>query len=218
MKKDLGIILAARKARKKRSNIPIEFFMDKYLNADDLLITIDKKIKRKDLKYEARKQYIISLVTAFEVYFKEAFILLIDEKRLDISKIKTLFNRKYDFEEVLLINKKRISAGELAASQFNFQELESIQKAFSSLLGRDFISELKRYRWIYGDRKNEFIQLDKDFYIKLERILNLRHNFTHDINFKDFISKKEIKDISSNLFTFVSLVNFFLSDYFLENE
>ncbi|MCX6711136.1 MAG: hypothetical protein NTZ02_03545, partial [Candidatus Woesearchaeota archaeon] len=42
--------------------------------------------------------------------------------------------------------------------------------------------------------------------------LNLRHEFTHDINFKDFIHMKDVNSLSENLFFFVHMMEFFIDE------
>ncbi len=209
MKSDLSIILRERKNRKKRSSIPFNFFFDKYWDADSLLERINKKIKNKRLNQEARKQYIISLVTALEVYLKETFIRLINKKNLDVSKLSENIDRKFKFNEILFINKKNISVGELAASQFNFQNLNEIDKAFSNLWGIKFFIKLKNYKWYYGKHEKDFMQLTGEDYQYIKELLELRHNFTHDINFKDFIDIHKIKYLTNNLIVFIHMFESF---------
>lgn len=212
MKKNLQIIIKQRKNRRKRSRVPLTLFLEKYEDSEKLLDKIYQKISSRGLNQEARKQHIISLVTAFEVYIKETFVRLIDKEKLEHSNlIKKEW--KFNFEEVQFIVEKRISPGELIASHYNFQKLENIEEAFSNLLNLKFLSELKKYTFYLDDEKKDFIKLDENYYVKLQKLLDLRHDFTHDINFKDFIRLNDIRDLSSNLLTFVILTALFIEDY-----
>jgi len=132
---------------------------------------------------------------------------------LDCSGLIEGFNRKFNLGEVLLIGKERISKGELISSQFNFQNLRGIEKAFSGLLNKNFIKELRNYKFYFNKGEGDFVQLEKDFYTKLQKLLDLRHGFVHDINFKDFIGLRSLKSLSENLLVFVNIVEFFIEDF-----
>ena len=119
MKQDLQIILKARKNIRKRSSVPISFFLDKYFDSCNLLEKINKKIKMKHLNQEARKQHIISLVTALEVYLKETFVSIINKKKIDCLELITK-DWKFDFYDIQFILKHKITINELIASCYNF--------------------------------------------------------------------------------------------------
>jgi len=128
--KRIEIILENIKARKTRSRVPLFFFIEKIEIADKLLEKIHKKISSKRLLQEARKQYIISIVTASEVYFKDKLVWLIDKKKIDCSKF---FDKEklYTHSDIKTIIDKKITIGDLIASTFNFQNINGIEKAFS---------------------------------------------------------------------------------------
>lgn len=216
MKYDLEIILKEKKHRKSRSSEPLRLFSYKFGNSKLLFDRVIENVDENRLIQEAKGQYIISLVTASEVYLRETFITLIDKYNFEISEIKNEFNRKFDIDDFLFISKKKISIGELIASQFNFQELNNINKAYSKLLTINFFNKIKIYKWEYGEGENDYLQLEEDFYPKLEKLLNLRHNFTHDIFFDTIIELDEIEDLSTHLHNFIYIIEMFIYEEFFQ--
>jgi len=71
---------------------------------------------------------------------------------------------------------------------------------------------LKNYKWYFGEESDEFVDLNPNFYLKLKKMLKLRHNFVHDINFKMFLNLREIKSFGNNLFDVIILTEFFIED------
>ena len=107
----------------------------------------------------------------------------------------------------------KITKGEIIAEYCNFQNLDDVQKSFSFLFNFNFYEELKKYKWIYDAGDSEgFTQLDKDFYIKLKRLIDLRHNFVHDINFNTTLSMNQIENFHDESIYFAHQVERFLSD------
>lgn len=209
----LEIILEKRRNRRKRSRVPINNFITKWLNASDLLEKIHKKIRARELIQEARRQYIISLVTGLEVFLKDAFVQLIDKYNFDYEPLVKKKSYPISLIDMQYIIKHKVTMGEMIAEQFNFQNLDSIQDAFSSLLGFDFFSALKKYKWIFDDKKPDgYLQLAIDFYIKIDRLIKLRHSFAHDVNFKKKLTMNEITKLDIELLTFANLLDFFIED------
>ena len=209
----LKLVLEKRKSRKGRSKLPIDTFVDKWGNAKDLLEEINKKIHSKELLQEARSQYVISLVTGLEVFLKDTFIDLIDQYDFGLTELAKKKHINFDFIEIDYILKNKISMGELIVEYYNFQNLHGIQAAFSSLFEFDFFTELKRYKW-YFDRKDPqgFVQVSKNFYPKINRLIKLRHNFVHDINPEINLKTHEIEDMHTELIVFASMIAFFIEE------
>lgn len=218
MLKELKLILESRRNRRKRSSVPLFFFLDKYRDADDLLIQIHKNIKNRRLLQEARKQHVISLVTALETYFRDTIIWLINKKKVNISNLVSKVDKKFNIAEIDIIHKERISSGELIATQFNFQNLKIIDELFSLVFQVNFFRMVKQYKFYYADKKTDFIQLDDDFYSDLENLLKLRHNFTHDINFKDRLNLNTVRNLSNNLIMFINFVDFLITNLLSEKK
>lgn len=213
MKKIFETILKRKKNRRKFTKGAYYLdSLDKYNLANNLLKNINKKINSRNLIQESRKQFIISLVTFFEFYFRELLITLIDSEKVDVTRLSNLVDEKFKFEEILFMNQKKITYGELVASQFSFQSINVIDKIFSNVLNLKFIEELKEYKWVFGKGKEDYIDLSKDSLKNLDKLLNLRHDFTHDINFDYFIHLRDLDDLSVDFLIFLTLVDSFIEE------
>ena len=203
----LDIIIKRRENRIGKSKQPFDNYLTKWRIASDLLWKINEKIESKELLQESRRQYIISMITALEVFLKDKFIELIDKNKLDYKNVAKR-TKKFTVEEIGIIIEKDMSMGEIIAEYFNFQNLDSIDNAFSDLFNCNFFNELKKYRWYYtGTQNDEYIQIDGDFYPKLKHWIDLRHDFVHDINFQVNITDDNIHRLDSDFIVFVEIIN-----------
>ena len=110
---------------------------------------------------EAKNQHIISIISGLEIFFTDLFIDLIDEYKFEYTQ----FNVKLDLLDLSEILKKKLTIGQIISEQFNFQNLDKINKAFSTLLNISFIEALKQAIKT-EEYRNEinFLVLKDDFY------------------------------------------------------
>lgn len=209
---DINLILERRDNQKTRSKFPIDNFMDKWADVSNLLDKIHQKIYNKNLIQEARGQFIVSIVTALEVFLRDSLILLISEYKLDYTKLAKKKADTYNLEKIEFIIKNNITIAELIVDYCNFQNLKGINECFSLLLGFDLFKEFKDYKWIY-DKKDPkgYVQMT-NFYPKIDRLLRLRHSITHDLNFNRKINKRDLDDMEIELVNFANILTFFLDD------
>jgi len=195
----------ARRARRGRSSVPYFFFLDKLDLADKLLKTVQKKIHDPKLSREARGQFVASATTALEGYFREMLRKAIDEWHVDIREIPELEKQRIHVADLEWIEAKRVSVGELVRSACNFQSLENINKVFSGVIGRDFISAVRKQVNdcpIHGEER-----IREDFYEKVKELIEVRHTFVHEIDFKARYPMRELRDRVSALVEFVSFAD-----------
>ena len=209
-KRMIDVILKERHNRDSRFNSPFESHYEKVTRADKLLEEIEKNIKSRHCIQEARKQFITSYVTAFEVYFKDSLIYLL--KIFGNTKISEHIKIKFEMDEVERIIKEKISMNEVIASYFNFQDLSQIDKAFSSILEVSFFEELKTRKFYVSERLRDF-KLHKNFYKEIKSFINMRHDFVHDINFNKNITRAQLD-------RYIGILSFFIigADIFIDKE
>jgi hypothetical protein len=118
---------------------------------------------------------VIRLVSMTDYYFSNRLSRMIDEGKLDASKVMD----KQSLDEE--VNKGKYTAGALVATNFNYSNYDDIQKILSKLLGLNFLStvrELDRthpYEYVEGG-----ISLDNnwdDFRV----MFDLRDDIAHEI-------------------------------------
>jgi hypothetical protein len=178
--KNVEIILKERAARSSRRNdFAWVHFYDKTEKTEKLFNQIQKRISSKGLVQEAKKQYVISYVTAIEVYFKDSFLSLLEV--LGNERTARLVDSKFSIHELKKIIENNISINEVMTSHFNFQDLDKINKVFSELLCINFFETLKNEKYKIT-RGGDDYYLDKDFYKAVNFLLELRHEIVHDIH------------------------------------
>lgn len=206
-------ILKTKRNRISRSKNPLDTTISKSIDIYKLLKLIQKKIKNRALIQEARKQFVITSVTSIEVLFREYFIQLLNFDSI-ITKFTEQINKKdFNIEDMEFIIENKISKQELIADNYNFQNPSEINKVFSIALSNNFFKNLEEYKWWFDkkNKKNGFFMLGK-FYRDLEWLIQLRHDFIHDINYKVKVGKKEVEDIDIFCIAFMSQLGFYMSE------
>lgn len=152
--------------------------------------------KGRRMKSEARKQFIISLVTAFETYTGDLVVELIDNNRVNLNpKLLEGISAKYNIKEINDIIKNKLTIGELICDNLNFQRLDSTFEYLSRLFNRNFPKVLEENKFQFKNTKGNIvtITLRKGFIKNLESIFRLRHQFVHEISFKNTPSYDKTK-------------------------
>lgn len=203
-----------RDSHKQRMEFPFDNLIEKIDRTNQLLDKLYSATKNQKVLSEARKLCLVNYVTAFEVFFRDLLLMLIKEKVIDSNKLIGTCDNKFTLTEVERIKKKKIGSIEIIIATYNFQNLYEIDRVFSTLLNIKFFEELKKYKFIFGDDPDDYIQLESDFYPTLQDILELRHNFIHDINFHFPFYKRELLDIHYLIISFLTMVELFIGDRF----
>jgi len=118
---------------------PMEVFENRLKDMMNLeILTISSKLPE-SAKNEAKKQYLVMLVTCYETYLRGMFKKIITEQLVPFSKImklKKLKEIRFTLEEVELIKNENIEFAELVCGYINFQNFKEMKEAFS-LIGFD---------------------------------------------------------------------------------
>ena len=161
---------------------------------------IVKTIKNARLTARVRESLgnylVIRLVSMTDYYFSNRLSRMIDEGKLDASKV---MDKKSLDEE---LNKGHYTAGKLVAMNFNYSNYEDIQKILSKLLDLDFLStvrELERtepYKYVEG--ANSLDNNWDDF----RKMFDLRDDIAHEM--KDSkLSKTQLLSLADNTMNFL---------------
>jgi len=134
-----------------------------------LLITKDPSI----VLYNSLMPFLVSIL---EYFFSQCFANYIkyDKKARQLLTDEKI---KIDISEVINILEKENSLEQIVTQSYNFQNLDSLNKAFKKYLLIDVKSTLSQRKKINGNIVRVLT--------KIEEILNARHRFVHelDINF-----------------------------------
>lgn len=195
---ELDQVLSRRESRTARAR-PISSLYEKVNRATFLLNYAQKAIGNtgKKIKSEARRQYIISLVTAFEVFVGDTVIELIDKGNVKVNKsILESIKKRYDILEIENILKNKITIGELVSDQVNFQNIDITFSFLSKLFDTNFYDLLYKNKFTYKSVNKVVVTvvIRKGSHNKLARLINMRHAFVHDMTFNNTPSYSEVID------------------------
>lgn len=224
MKND-ELYLRIREQRSNKENrdvIPFRNFTMKTERSERLLNLIDRRIKDRISLKEARIQFVISDVTAFEVYFKDLFqatyLFYLCQKDF-LDKCEKLVDKKFEFQELVKITFEDYDLCDIVMEHQNFQNLNSIDKVFSALIKEKFLDSLNGRDFVISKTpETPPFQLDEKWYVKLEKYLKLRHDLIHDFNPKLKLTQEEIWDLHFNLIDVIIAIDIvFIEEIFKPN-
>lgn len=183
-------------------------FFDRYVLAFELWRHAEENVKERGLKQLARKNFVINLVTTFEVLLKDVvichqgkwnnsgFAVLLKDQRIDLSEAFELFS-----------GNRKITREDLINHFYSFQNLATIDKIFSNLSGqKDFLGSLGDYRigsvWEERQGKSSGLSLNKqtpEWYFKLSTLFSQRHQIIHE-NKVSYLKERYLLDTSDTVF------------------
>lgn len=209
---------------------PIFNFYKKVGESVELVTFIEKNSKSRKIKLNARKNYVINLVTAVEVYFKDLVKILPDfgKVKLECEKIGELLDQKMEkvtiVDAFLLSKRNKLRIGDFIAVSNKFENLENIDTVFSKILGLKFLDAVERHKHKLTRAESNFFTVDTlhlaanlpDWRRQVGKLFEKRHEVVHQVCFKDSLSFEEISTFWWRLVCFVYAVDFYIRDKFLE--
>jgi len=215
-------ILAQKETSKTRKEEAYLNFFEKFKKSHDLIIKIESIVDDTNLVQEAYKQFIVSLVTAMEIYFKDLLKELFKKCKSDIMyercKLIKLGN-KFSFIEIVQFYQNNIDIEDIICEYFNFQNLECIDEVFSCICNFKIFQEIKGKEFILPNRKNMKIFLENDFYKNIAETLEMRHKIIHDIDNLMIIKKTKVSMSIAYVLNFILAFDITIKEKFiLENK
>lgn len=194
--------------------LPHDNFLEKISSAAKLLDFVEKKKADKKIKLEARKYFVIACTSAMETYFKRMAWVFIDNKWINDDFMDILKQDKISLADLLEINKKELSLGEIISVSHSFQDLESINRIYSKMLGvTDFIEEVEAFETKVKKGKRVILKNNySDFRKKIGELLNLRHLIIHHEGFKGLLGLQRLVEMWENLDAFVAAADNYLME------
>jgi len=215
-------ILLQRAIRNTRSYSPINNFYKQQNLIENLQLEIEKNIDIPKLIQLGRRQLIISLVSALEVYFKDQLVIAFDSGKFNNSNLANKINKTFYLADIQAIIDNNISVGEIIAGLFTFSGLSSINKVYSLLIDEHFLKLLNKFEFeiAINDKtstnksfeKTTIINEDKHIYKHLNDLYSLRPYLTHDQPEKSVISEFQIQKFLSSSSLFVLAFDCFIKD------
>ncbi len=206
----------------------------------DMILLLSSIISNRKIEYsvilEARKQYLVMLVSCYETYLRDSFKEVITDNLIDskeIMNIRRLKDVKFNIEEVEYIKNNDIPLSELLSEYINFQNFEEIFGIFSSwgfekeldkiLSSKDEIVPLPDEEFMRKtSNAGEFIikffreitthknMMDKSYMIsKIKLLLEVRHKIVHK-NIDISIGQEDILELTLAVYEFIMAIEGFI--------
>jgi hypothetical protein len=183
-------------SRNKIEDFLINFLINYSSVASIMHSQISPDSKKDELKIFAY-QYLSSIISCWETFFRDVFVFLIS---ID-SNLKNEIIKALKVDESKIAN---VDHGGYLASCFNFQNFEDTAMAFQTVFNKDIFEFTANDEFVsFMPKQNKeclfsLIKVFPDYRIILEQGMEHRHKMIHDANFVkgvsfniDFIQKTE---------------------------
>lgn len=190
-------LIDLRKSRKSIKDFNFNFLANFTENAILMHSHLGKDGLKKDLVEIASRQYFVFLISCWETFFRDIFIFIYSE---DEESIKKLFTKMKITEDSLEV--ENITLIELLSKSFNFQNLNDLEDAYSSLWGSNFFEYICETKIDLFGFNGEFVKessislLFPEWLEIIKKSFSIRHKVVHDANYRidldiNFIRKFE---------------------------
>ncbi|MCH8011806.1 MAG: hypothetical protein IIA61_07650 [Candidatus Marinimicrobia bacterium] len=143
MLKPIDKALLLRKSKHLRSKEPLQAFGRRMNSPRKILNIIESSNNSNRIKLEARRQYIVSLITAFEIFWREHIRITIDSYQLTEKHLSKIRSHKFSFGDLHAVLGKNLTVGELLTSAYSFQSRMGIERLINDLFDVNLYSELR---------------------------------------------------------------------------
>lgn len=158
----------------------------------------------------AKQLYIIAMVIGMEHFFKDLLIDLINEELVDLSGLKDKFN----LEDIIKLKKGNMNLGELIVKNYNFQNLDEINKIYSKILNVSFYEKLKEVvKTPEYERDISYLRLNENFYPLIHEVIEIRHKCIHDFNLFYDVDLEKLKKYSHQITSLALATGWLLEEY-----
>jgi hypothetical protein len=197
-----------KELKSSRGN-PSDFLMNfifNYSRASTLmhkcLVVMLKEKYKQNLMKEASRNYIISMASCLETFYRDMFIHILKQDKSLLSDVLTDIKEKKTLSEVHELSKEDIDLSELAAYHFKFQNVEEIERSMVKLFEpKGYLKSVNDYEHICtffsSGLEIKKIVLPKKWQRDLSHIFQNRHKLIHDASSKFSIPLNEMAHLET---------------------
>ena len=167
---------------------------------------------------ELTRYFPVALIACVEGYFRMAIKDLVDAGEPYLTNAeKPASSLKLDFSVLRAVHGKAITVGELVAHGVQLSRLEHIEAALSSLLGKNFLQELRTTtdRWAHevkGGPPTPILAQPDVVFANVARTFELRHIICHEIASAYEIESVEVARCFESCVAFLRAADEFISE------
>lgn len=162
----------------------------------------------------AYRQYYVFLISCWETFFRDVFVL-VHTKEKDL--LNQLVAKLKNYEESLHLKPDDITTSELVSKCFNFQNLDDLNNAFSTLIGSDFLDYVCKQVIpscaIKGKHTTHFSieHLFANWRELLTYGFKVRHNVVHDANYRPEFDAQMIQKVEALFLLIPQVATYFIA-------
>ena len=167
-------------------------------------------------KSELARYYPVAIVAASEGYFRLVYAQLIDSDPTILERCQQFKDWKIDIRALTAIHGKKTTVGELIAHQLRHSGLDDINHNMSTLLGRDFIGQLKRQQLIPTRPDFTVDSFSGTLLSSFRKVFEKRHIYCHEIATKDLFAFNLLRTIVVMFGIFIIATDMLVATHFKE--
>lgn len=173
----------------------------------DCIVALD--LQHGTEREELIKYIPVSLVATMESFFRSTVSKLIRTDTKYLENSRTLFETKFDFEDITRLQKREFSIGELLAHQLSFSKYDYILNHFGKILNVNFKEELIKYnvKSFYsgyeGPHPKDYCANYQKITQDLFKVFELRHIICHEMSTKLNLTVLEIEQLFKSVRAFI---------------
>lgn len=181
---DIEKVKSNNLARESRDRRPIRAFMDLFSATDSALKEVAELGASEATKETLAKSHLINVVTAVEVYYRDMLDLVFKTCKPESfeEKLKKLHDKSYKIDDLIAIYVNRIHPLELVSSNLSFQNINNIEKTFTTLIGTSFFKQAKQLKWRLKDKPEVECEIFHSDFEAMQEVFKERHLLIHNPN------------------------------------
>jgi hypothetical protein len=179
---DLNRIERARRVRRSRESRPFKAFYEQFQAHFQSEDELSASTVSSGTKWLLQRAFVISVVTATEVYFRDMLdaIFRMCKSEVFLPKLRDLHKAKYDIDDLVSIYVHRVHPCELILDGLSFQRVDTVERVFSALLGKPFWKSVAPVQVRVKDEPSKVLEIKPEAVSKYGQLLQLRHQLIHN--------------------------------------
>lgn len=185
-----------------------------------LLGLAEARISRGADKLEARRQYVVALCAAFEVFWRDFFRRCIDDAEITPMHVQHLTKPSAGIADVAFLLNKRVSLGEFVSCCYTFQSCETVDRAFSEVFKIGAFAEIakEKLRFVEKGGVREGVVHGSQIVALaslIDRCFEVRHETVHNMGVGFRPSLQQVRDFEAAMQLFNAVASRILAKHVL---
>jgi hypothetical protein len=221
--KALEKALAVRRNWPFRSPDPRIAYRNRIRRAHGVLTLIEKH-GSSQVRYEARRLFIVAVCAAFEAFWRDIVRDAIDEGGISLKSAPQLGKVTFSVSDLSEVLGQRLTLGELVSAAYTFQSPEAVDQALSEVLGIKAFAEFAKWELKVREvpRKNRSRKrgpllkatFKGDVWLKaipnIHRAFAVRHDTVHDTGARHWLTTIQTHRLQHAVWEFNEFFSLFI--------